>query len=225
MTQLIKEAGLPLAAPSANTSGKPSPTNAARVIEDLDGKIDAIIVGDASKYGVESTVVDITGEVATILRPGGITEEMIREVLGQVTIDPALGHALKEGETPKAPGMKYTHYSPNAEVIIVEGNNPSVINKINELITLTKEEGKTVGVLATDETKALFAADLVVSAGTTADLHTIAAHLFEALRTFDDAGIDRVYSLAFPKEDIGNAIMNRLEKSAGYHTIKVEDNL
>lgn len=219
--KLIKTSGLPLAAPSANTSGKPSPTNAPRVIEDLDGKIDAIIVGDSSKYGVESTVVDATGEIATILRPGGITAEMIEEVLGDVTMDPAIGHALKEGEVPKAPGMKYTHYSPNAEVIIVDGDKTLVISKINELITSAHTQGKKVGVLATDETKEYFMADLVISAGTTKNLTTIAAHLFEALRTFDDAHIDIVYSLAFPKEGIGNAIMNRLEKSAGYHTIKL----
>lgn len=219
--QLIKASGLPLAAPSANTSGKPSPTNASRVIEDLEGKIDAIIVGDSSKYGVESTVVDTTGEVATILRPGGITAEMIEAVLGSVTIDPAISHALKEGELPKAPGMKYIHYSPNAEVIIVDGEESLVISKINELIVSAHSQGKKVGVLATDETKEHFKADLVISAGTTKNLTTIAAHLFEALRTFDDADIDIVYSLAFPKKGIGNAIMNRLEKSAGYHIIKL----
>ena len=217
---LIKTSGLPLAAPSANTSGKPSPTNATRVIEDLEGKIDAIIVGDASKYGVESTVIDTIGETATILRPGGITYEMIEEVLGTLTVDPAIGHALKEGEQPKAPGMKYTHYSPNADVIIVKGSEEAVITKINELTMLAQEAAKKVGVLATDETIAYFSADLVLSAGTTEELTTIAAHLFEALRSFDDANIDIVYSLAFPNEGIGNAIMNRLEKSAGYHTIE-----
>ena len=219
--KLIKTSGLPLAAPSANTSGKPSPTNASRVIEDLEGKIDAIIVGDSSEYGVESTVVDTTGEIATILRPGGITAEMIEEVLGAVTIDPAITHALKEGELPKAPGMKYQHYSPNAEVIIVDGKEALVISKINELIASAHSQGKKIGVLATDETKEHFKTDLVISAGTTKNLTTIAAHLFEALRTFDDANIDIVYSLAFPKKGIGNAIMNRLEKSAGYHIIKL----
>ena len=221
MQNLIKTSGLPLAAPSANTSGKPSPTNAARVIEDLDGKIDAIIVGNASEYGVESTVIDTTGDVATILRPGGITYEMIENVLGHVTVDPAIGHALKEGELPKAPGMKYTHYSPNAEVIIVKGEETSVISKINALTLLGHEKGKKIGVLATDETQSAFVADLIVSAGTSTELSTIATQLFEVLRTFDDAKVDIVYSLAFPNEGIGNAIMNRLEKSAGYHIIEV----
>ena len=221
MQNLIKTSGLPLAAPSANTSGKPSPTNAARVIEDLDGKIDAIIVGDASEYGVESTVIDTTGDIATILRPGGITYEMIENVLGHVTVDPAIGHALKEGELPKAPGMKYTHYSPNAQVIIVKGEETSVISKINELTILGREKGKKIGVLATDETQSAFIADLILSAGTSTELSTIATQLFEVLRTFDDAKVDIVYSLAFPNEGIGNAIMNRLEKSAGYHIIEV----
>lgn len=221
MRELIRTSKLPLAAPSANTSGKPSPTNAARVIEDLEGKIDAIIVGDASEYGVESTVIDTTSDIATILRPGGITYEMIEKVLGNLAVDPAIGHALREGELPKAPGMKYTHYSPNADVIIVKGLEDAVIAKINELTTLAHRDGKKVGVLATDETKEAFLADLVLSAGTTKELSTIASHLFEALRSFDDAHIDIVYSLAFPNEGIGNAIMNRLEKSAGYHTIEV----
>ncbi len=221
MQNLINVSGLPLAAPSANTSGKPSPTNAARVIEDLDGKIDAIIVGDASEYGVESTVIDTTGDIATILRPGGITYEMIENVLGHVTIDPAIGHALKEGELPKAPGMKYTHYSPNADVIIVKGEENVVIDKINELTMIEREKGKKIGILATDETQSAFIADLILSAGTSTELSTIANQLFEVLRTFDDAKVDIVYSLAFPNEGIGNAIMNRLEKSAGYHIIEV----
>ena len=218
---LIKTSKLPLAAPSANTSGKPSPTNAARVIEDLNGKIDAILVGDDSKYGVESTVIDTTSPTATILRPGGITEEMLQDVLNQVTVDPALGHALKPNETPKAPGMKYAHYAPNAEVIIVEGQIEAVIERINELVQDGKEKGKKVGILATDETQTMFKGDLVISAGTSHDLTSIAAHLFEALRSFDDAHIDTVYTLAFPKEGIGSAIMNRLEKAAAYHIIRV----
>ncbi len=235
MQKLIKDSGLPIAAPSANTSGKPSPTNAQRVIEDMDGKIDCIIDGASSEIGVESTIVDTTGEIATVLRPGGITYEMLEAILGEITIDPAITNKLKEGEQPKAPGMKYTHYSPNAEVFIVRNSSAYVgdnqHNMFGDLDNLKKhfstfiqaahEKDKKVGILATDETKHLFEADLVLSLGTENDLLTVSSHLFEALRTFDDQGIDIVYSLAFPKEGIGAAIMNRLEKSAGYHFINI----
>ena len=221
ITNLIKTSKLPLAAPSANTSGKPSPTNFARVYEDLNGKIDCIIKGGNSKFGVESTVIDTTSEIATILRPGGITFEMLEEALGNVMMDPALGHKLKEGEVPKAPGMKYTHYSPNAEVIIVKGNQDAVIAKINELTHSQQQAGKKVGIMATDETLSRFTADTVLSVGTEENPATIAANLFEVLRKYDDAGMDIVYSLAFKTTGIGQAVMNRLEKSAGYHFIEV----
>ena len=219
--KLIKTSGLPLAAPSANTSGKPSPTNFTRVYEDLNGKIDCIIEGGHSKFGVESTVIDTTGETATILRPGGITFEMLEEALGKgnISMDPTLGHKLKEGEVPKAPGMKYTHYSPNADVIIVKGEDEAVIKKINELVELGHQAGKRVGVMATDETKDRIKADTIISVGTESNPLTIASNLFEVLRSFDDAKIDIVYSFAFKRAGIGQAIMNRLEKSAGYHFI------
>ena len=196
IAKLIKTSGLPLAAPSANTSGKPSPTNFARVYEDLNGKI------------------------ATILRPGGITFEMLEEVLGKVMMDPALGHKLKEGEVPRAPGMKYTHYSPNAEVIIVRGTQDKVVEKINALVKEASDKGKKVGVMATDETLPFFKAETIISVGTEKDPSTIAANLFEVLREYDDAKVDLVYTLAFSTEGIGQAIMNRLEKSAGYHFIE-----
>ena len=217
---LIKTSGLPLAAPSANTSGKPSPTNFTRVYEDLNGKIDCIIKGGNSEFGVESSVIDTTSEIATILRPGGVTFEMLEEVLGHVMMDPALGHKLKEGEVPKAPGMKYTHYAPNAEVIIVKGKEDKVIDKINELVLEGQNLGKKVGVMATDETLSKFKADTVLSVGTEKDPTTIAANLFEVLRQYDDTKTDIVYALAFKTTGIGQAIMNRLEKSAGYHFIE-----
>lgn len=223
ITKLIKLSGLPLAAPSANTSGKPSPTNFSRVYEDLNGKIDCILEGGTSEYGVESTVIDTTGETAMILRPGGITLEMLEEVLGigKIALDPALGHKLKEGEIPRAPGMKYTHYSPNADVIIVKGEQSAVIQTINTLVKKAKAQGKTVGVLATDETASFFKADKVISSGTESNPLTIASNLFEVLRKFDDEKIHIVYSLAFKETGIGSAIMNRLEKSAGYHILEV----
>ena len=235
MQKLIKDSGLPIAAPSANTSGKPSPTNASRVIEDMAGKIDCIIDGASSEYGVESTIVDTTSEIPTVLRPGGITYEMLESIVGEIVIDPAISHKLKEGEQPKAPGMKYTHYSPNAEVFIIKnssaysgishhnmfGNLDNLREKLTNLVQTGHEAGKKIGILATDETQHLFKADLVLSLGTEKDLFTVSAHLFEMLRRFDDEQIDIVYSLAFPKEGIGAAIMNRLEKSAGYQFIEL----
>ena len=218
MQELIKTSGLPLAAPSANLSGKPSPTNVTRVTEDLFGKVDVIIDGGDCSVGLESTVVDMTSTPPTILRPGGITAEMLEAAIGPVLIDPALSGedpSLK----PKAPGMKYTHYSPNAEVVIVKGPLSCVVDEINTRIKENASRNKKVGVLATDETIHLFSDAYVLSCGTSSDLSTIAANLFEKLRAFDDAKVDIVYSLAFPCEGIGKAIMNRLEKSAGHHII------
>lgn len=221
MQNLIDTCKLPLAAPSANTSGKPSPTNAKRVLEDMNGKVDAVLDGGECDFGVESTVLDITGDIPTLLRPGGITIEMLEKVVGKVLVDPALYKKPDASIVPKAPGMKYTHYSPNAEVIIVEGPITNVIEKINDLTKIDKLNGKKVGVLATDDTKTSFHADLVISVGTDNHLQTIASHLFEALRRFDDKKIDTVYSLSFPKHDIGIAVMNRLEKAAGHHILKI----
>ncbi|MGL4345357.1 MAG: L-threonylcarbamoyladenylate synthase, partial [Cellulosilyticaceae bacterium] len=218
MQSLIELAGVPVAAPSANLSGKPSPTNAQRVIEDLSGKVDAIIDGGTSDVGLESTVVDVTSTIPTILRPGGITHAMLESVVGTVHIDPAL-LSPSENLKPKSPGMKYTHYSPNAEVIIVKGALDAVVSEINSRVMDCEKEHLSVGVLATDETMHLFNCKNVLSVGTISNLSTVATNLFEALRKFDDYKMDRVYSLAFPEEGIGEAIMNRLEKSAGYNII------
>lgn len=218
MQSLISLSGVPLAAPSANTSGKPSPTNAQRVKEDLDGKIHAIIDGGSASVGLESTVVDLTCEYPTILRPGGITQAMLETVVDKVCIDAALtskDHSL----IPKAPGMKYTHYAPNARVIIVTGPLDLVCDEINQRIAQHQQQGEKVGVLATDETSSRFDTPYTLSLGSIKHLEHIAANLFEALRHFDDLGVDTIYTLAFEKKGIGEAIMNRLEKSAGYNMI------
>ncbi|MGL4362736.1 MAG: L-threonylcarbamoyladenylate synthase [Cellulosilyticaceae bacterium] len=220
MQQLIIDSGLPLAAPSANTSGKPSPTNANRVFEDLNGKIDAIIDGGNCDIGIESTVLDITTTPPTILRPGGITVEMIESVIGPISIDAAL-LSQDSTATPKAPGMKYTHYSPNAKVCIFEGPLDLVIDAINTRIKQDAIDGKISGVLCTDETVSSFCTSNVKSLGRASHLDEIAMHLFEALRSFDDDGIDFVYSLSFSKSGIGQAIMNRLDKSAGFNIITI----
>ena len=218
--KLINSSGLVLAAPSANTSGKPSPTTAQRVLEDLDGKIEFIIDGGRVEVGLESTVVDVSADVPVILRPGKITREMLEEVAGQVTIDPALSQMDNANLTPRSPGMKYTHYAPNAHVYIVEGTKEDVIQTIEKLSLKDQAQGRRVGIMATDESICAYTqGDLIVSLGPTLDLDTIAYSLFETLRAFDDAKVDIIYTESFSHEGIGNAIMNRLTKAASHNII------
>jgi L-threonylcarbamoyladenylate synthase len=221
MQQLIRCSGLPLAAPSANRSGSPSPTNSKRVLEDLCGKIHAVIDGGECCVGLESTIVDVSCEPPMILRPGGITLEALKKVIPSITIDPALAKETSLDLKPKAPGMKYTHYAPIANVVLVSGEKKNVIKTINHLVKKETSLGKKVGVLASDETQDFFECTHLISLGSLNDLEKVGAHLFEALRTFDDLQMDTVYSIVFPKEGIGHAIMNRLEKSAGHEILYV----
>jgi len=219
--KLILLSGLVLAAPSANTSGKPSPTTAQRVLEDLNGKIDVIVDGGRVEVGLESTVIDVTGDIPTILRPGKITDDMIKNVTGCVAIDPALQASTGNNFTPKSPGMKYNHYSPNARVYIVEGEEENVIKMIDTLSLKDQENNRKVGIMATDETISAYTqGDMLLSLGSKSALETIAYSLFETLRAFDDAKMDIVYTESFSNEGIGNAIMNRLTKAAGYKIIQ-----
>ncbi|OZM56814.1 threonylcarbamoyl-AMP synthase [Lottiidibacillus patelloidae] len=210
---LITEANLPLAAPSANLSGKPSPTTAKHVAKDLTGRIAGIVDGGAAGVGVESTVVDCTGEIPVILRPGGITTEQISAVVGEVAVDPAL---LSEHEAPKSPGMKYRHYSPDAPLVLVEGSSAF----LNELVRKEQENGKIVGVLTTLEEKSDVFADCVIEAGSRKELQTVASSLYDALRSFDEQAVDIIFATTFAKEGVGVAIMNRLEKAASNQIIK-----
>ncbi|WP_369901711.1 L-threonylcarbamoyladenylate synthase [Bacillus manliponensis] len=209
---LIEQANVPVAAPSANRSGRPSPTLASHVYEDLQGKIAGIVDGGATGVGVESTVLDCTSSVPTILRPGGITKEQLEEVIGEVAVDPAL---LDETEKPKSPGMKYTHYAPKAPLSIVEGSR----SFIQKLVTEKREEGYKVGVLTTEEYSHIYDADVVLSCGLRTDLSTVATKLYDTLRTFDSNGVNIIFSESFPNSGIGSAIMNRLTKAAGHHVI------
>lgn len=220
---VIRAAGLPIAAPSANSSGKPSPTRASHVEYDLNGKIDMIIDGGAAEWGLESTIVDVSGEVPMILRPGAVTKEMMEQVVGTVEIDPAILQKPAADFRPKAPGMKYTHYSPKAEVVLVKGERQAVADEINRLAAADIVLGKKVGVLATEETKELYRADIVLSLGSRERLEQIGANLFKLLRKFDFLGADKVYSEVFSEEGEGMAIMNRLNKAAGYRTIEVNE--
>ncbi len=216
---LIKESGVPIAAPSANTSGKPSPTRASHVEYDLGGRIDAIIDGGACEFGLESTIVDVSGEVPCLLRPGSVTVEELREAVGEVAIDKAVLGKLNEGERPKAPGMKYTHYSPNAEVTIVRGEGK--VQKITELANSAVKDGKNVGILAVEENKALYEGFNVLFVGTISEPESIAANIFKMLRKCDYLGYDYVLAEGFEEKGIGLAIMNRLKKAAGYNIIEV----
>ena len=219
--RLIKLAGVPVAAPSANTSGRPSPTTAQHVWQDMEGKIEMILDGGPVGIGVESTIVDVSGDVPTLLRPGAITMEMLGETVGQVEIDPAIQAPPSADLRPKAPGMKYRHYAPHADLQLVEGETGKVVETINELVKEKLVEGKKVGVICTDETKARYPRGEVRSVGLRAKEETIAHNLFAVLREFDDLGVDYIYSESFSKDHLGQAIMNRLTKAAGYHVLKV----
>lgn len=220
---LIRAAGLPIAAPSANASGKPSPTRASHVAFDLDGRIDMILDGGAAEWGLESTIVDVSVTPPMILRPGAITKEMMEEVVGEVCVDPAILQKPAADLKPKAPGMKYTHYSPKAEVYLVRGNLEAVQKKINALAKKDMAEGKHVGVLATEESKNGYHATTVLSVGSRGHLEEVGANLFKMLRKFDFLDTDIVYAEVFPLEGEGMAIMNRLQKSAGYRFIEAEE--
>lgn len=210
---IIEASGLPIAAPSANRSGKPSPTTAQHVIDDLEGRIAGVVDGGETGVGVESTVVDCTGEIPVILRPGGITKEQLEEVVGKVEVDPS----LKEGKgAPKSPGMKYTHYAPDAPVYLVDGTKEDVQRLVDE----KKAEGLKVGVLTTEEQMDWYQADLILSAGRRDDLKTVAQHLYDTLRAFNRSNVDIIFAEMFPEEGVGLAIMNRLQKAAGYRVIK-----
>lgn len=218
--ELIRAGGGYIAAPSANTSGRPSPTKAAHVAEDMNGKIEAIIDGGDVGIGLESTIVDLTEDIPVILRPGYINEEMLEKVIGTVEMDQAL---LKDDPNlrPKAPGMKYRHYAPKAGLIIVEGEAAAVKNKINELAEEQRKMGHQVGIIATDETMDDYPYGIVKSAGTREDEITIAMHLYGILREFDELDVTQIYSEAFETPRMGQAIMNRLIKAAGHQILYV----
>jgi len=216
--ELIQLAGVPLAAPSANTSGRPSPTTAQDVLADLDGKIDMVIDAGSCDIGVESTVVDCTTPVPTLLRPGGITLEMLLETLGEVEVDPGIG---SEDVIPRSPGMKYTHYAPAAPLILLEGEYPAKTAVLGEQIRKAQAEGKRVG--------AIVAAETVLSAGVVATVYgsrnhpeEVAANLYNALRFFDNQPVDVIFAEGTDEIGLGLAVMNRLRKAAGYHIIRCE---
>lgn len=217
--ELIRKSGKLIAAPSANTSGRPSPTEASHVMEDLNGRIAMVLDGGAVGIGIESTIIDLTEKVPMVLRPGYITPEMLSEVLGEdVIIDPGI-IAADDTTKPKAPGMKYKHYAPKADMIIVDGEKDSVIEKINKLTKEAHMEGRKVAVIATEETKLLYEADVVLSIGARDDEDSIAKHMYKILRDCDELDVELIYSESFKTPRIGQAIMNRLLKAAAHQVI------
>ena len=219
---LIRAAGGYIAAPSANTSGRPSPTNAQHVAEDLSGKIDMILDSGPVRIGLESTIVDFTEDVPVLLRPGYINIEMLRKILGEVRVDPGIRNgAAEKGVRPKAPGMRYRHYAPKASLTIVEGPRESVTGKINELAAKAMDEGKKVGIIAADDTASCYHASIVKDIGDRNTDKEIAQHLFSVLREFDAENVDMINSESFNTPRMGQAIMNRLLKAAGHKVLSV----
>ena len=221
--ELLKEVNLPIAAPSANISGRPSPTKGKHVYDEMNNRVDGIILGGDCTFGLESTVLDLTNDVPTILRPGSVTKEDLESVIGQVNIDPGnvqLDAALEKKEDnikAKAPGMKYKHYSPNADVYIVSGHIDDVIKKVNELSNNNAKEGLKCAVMCLEQNKNKYKCNTIVLGQ---NLEEVASNLFNALITADEENYDIVYTEEFSRCGVGRAIMNRLLKSAGYKIIK-----
>lgn len=219
--EIIKLSGLPLAAPSANISGKPSPTKAEHVIEDLSSKIACIVDGGDCKFGVESTIIDCTKDIPVLLRPGSITISMIEKVIGKISVDKSITEKSPVNK-PMAPGMKYKHYAPNAKITLVTSDNVKDIP--SEIIKLVKkcESNKKIAIICTDETEGLYKDldVLIFSLGTREDLNTITKKLFHGLRDMDKNNIDIAFCEGFSENEEGLAIMNRLVKASGYNVIK-----
>jgi len=219
---LIRLSGIYIAAPSANTSGRPSPTRAEHVIEDLNGKIEAILDGGTVGIGIESTIIDMATDTPTILRPGFVTKAMAEKIIGKVSIDPAITTVTPQKNTiAKAPGMKYRHYAPKGKMTIVEGSPSTVIQKINELAAEKEADQKKTAVIATEESKEKYRCRHVYSIGSLKNEGSIAAGLYDILREMDHIGAEYIFAESFSQDTLGQAIMNRMLKAAGYRRVKV----
>ena len=218
---LIKASGKPIAAPSANISGRPSPTDMKRCVEDLNGKIDYILGGENSDIGVESTIIDCTINPPLVLRPGGVTIEMLQEIDENITIDSALMKKPTADFKPKAPGMKYRHYAPKGKLKIVRGKKEKTIEIMQEIVENYIEKKKIVVIITTDENIEAFKNGIILSLGSSNNLSEIAKNLFEILRKCDDLNADYIVCQGFDEQGVGLAIMNRLNKAAGYDIIEV----
>lgn len=213
---IIEAAGVPIAAPSGNTSGRPSPTTAAHMIEDMDGRIDGIVDGGPCTVGVESTIIDLTVTPPRLLRPGGLPLESLRQVLGEVAVDKAVTGLLAAGERPRAPGMKYRHYAPHAPVTVVTGEPERSARRIQGLLS------DTAGVICFDEYAPLFPGHIIHKLGPAADKSAQARHVFDALRTFDGTDVTEIFAQCPDDGGLGLAVANRLKKAAGFHLIDAD---
>lgn len=217
--RLIEATGLPIAAPSANLSGKPSPTSGSHVWRDMKGKIPLILDSGACLVGLESTVLDVSGGVPTILRPGGISKEQLEEVLGEVRVDVA-----SKTQAPKAPGMKYRHYAPQGEIILLTGTTERIIQRMGHEIQKGHASLKKVGVLCSLESAPFLQSqlpDLLFVLGSKDRLEEVASNLFEGLRLCDERGIDLILAEGVEDRGLGTAIMNRLQKAAGKPSLHI----
>lgn len=217
---LIRAAGVPVAAPSANRSGRPSPTSAEHVLEDMMGRIPWVLDGGETGVGLESTVLDLTVDPPTVLRPGGVTVEQLQQVIGEVRIDPGV-NGTTQAANPRSPGMKYTHYAPKAPVLLVEGPVLAMQAKIVDLAEEFMAEGKRVGILCATESMGRYSAPVVLDYGDRHQLEMVAASLFRTLRAFDRHAVDVVLAEGVPETGIGLAVMNRLRRAAGGRVISV----
>ena len=213
---IIEAAGVPIAAPSGNTSGRPSPTTAAHMIEDMDGRIDGIVDGGPCTVGVESTIIDLTVTPPRLLRPGGLPLESLRQVLGEVAVDKAVTGLLAAGERPRAPGMKYRHYAPHAPVTVVTGEPERSARRIQGLLS------DTAGVICFNEYAPLFPGHIIHKLGPAADKSAQARHVFDALRTFDGTDVTEIFAQCPDDGGLGLAVANRLKKAAGFHLIDAD---
>ena len=217
--KIIAAADIPVAAPSGNTSGRPSPTTAKHMLEDMDGKFEAIVDGGPCTVGVESTIIDLTCTPPRLLRPGGITLEQLRSVLGEVEVDPAVTRIMGAGEQPKAPGMKYRHYAPKAPVTVVAGDPE------RSAAYIAAHAGEEDGIICFDEFMALFTGQSVtrpvMDLGPSGDKEEQARHIFDALRQFDHTDVPAIWAQCPDASGIGLAIANRLNKAAGFHIVEV----
>ena len=213
---IIEAAGVPIAAPSGNTSGRPSPTTAAHMIEDMDGRIDGIVDGGPCTVGVESTIIDLTVTPPRLLRPGGLPLESLRQVLGEVAVDKAVTGLLAAGERPRAPGMKYRHYAPHAPVTVVTGEPERSARRIQGLLS------DTAGVICFDEYAPLFPGHIIHKLGPAADKSAQARHVFDALRTFDGTDVTEIFAQCPDDGGLGLAVANRLKKAAGFHLVDAD---
>lgn len=225
--ELIRRSGVLIAAPSANISGRPSPTTAQHVQQDMCGRIDMVIDGGKVGIGIESTIIDMTVNPPMILRPGYITREMLEEKIGPVSMDKAveaknISEVMRKDYIPKAPGMKYRHYAPKADFIMFEGSISNVAEEINKRQKKEETKGKKVGIICTDESRSYYSGGYVVSIGSRTKPETIAANLYKVLRDFDEADTDIIFGEAFYGDGLGQAIMNRLIKAAGYKLINAD---